>query len=95
MVSRAIYHVVRPVYQALLIQSRLSSLAVLALGSLLALGAPTPDNIALARKYAPQWKFQTSEIYWPSTVEYFLAGVKVGYMLPLLVRHATLKLYQS
>ncbi|KAF5383689.1 hypothetical protein D9615_003621 [Tricholomella constricta] len=56
--------------------SRLSSLAVLALGSLAALAAPTPDNIALARKYAPQWRFHTSEIYWPSTVEYFLAGVK-------------------
>ncbi|KAG6821442.1 hypothetical protein H0H93_010166 [Arthromyces matolae] len=38
--------------------------------------APTPSNIAVARRYAPQWRFHTSEIYWPSTVEYFLAGVK-------------------
>ncbi|KAF8074862.1 hypothetical protein FPV67DRAFT_1445874 [Lyophyllum atratum] len=53
---------------------RLSGLAVLALGSLLAFAAPTPDNIALARKYAPQWRFHTSEVYWPSTVEYLLAG---------------------
>ncbi|RDB20841.1 Vacuolar protein sorting-associated protein 62 [Hypsizygus marmoreus] len=56
--------------------SLLSSLAVLALGALVALAAPTPENLALARKYAPQWRFQTSEVYWPSTVEYFLAGVK-------------------
>ncbi|KAG6890110.1 hypothetical protein C0995_012061 [Termitomyces sp. Mi166 len=35
-----------------------------------------PGHIALAKKYAPQWRFHTSEIYWPSTVEYFLAGVK-------------------
>lgn len=54
--------------------SRLSGLAVLAVGCLLALAAPTPDNIALARKYAPQWRFHASEIYWPSTVEYFLSG---------------------
>ncbi|KAG5647808.1 hypothetical protein DXG03_007730 [Asterophora parasitica] len=54
--------------------SRLSVFVVLALGTLSALAAPTPDNIALARKYAPQWKFHTSEIYWPSTIEYFLAG---------------------
>ncbi|KAG6844780.1 hypothetical protein H0H87_003898 [Tephrocybe sp. NHM501043] len=53
-----------------------SGLVVLALASLIALAAPTPENIALARKYAPQWRFHTSEIYWPSTVEYFLAGVK-------------------
>ncbi|KAH0582730.1 hypothetical protein H2248_010645 [Termitomyces sp. 'cryptogamus'] len=40
------------------------------------LAAPTPEHIALARKYAPQWRFHPSEVYWPSTVEYFLAGVK-------------------
>ena len=48
----------------------------LALGPWAVAAAPTPDNIALARKYAPQWKFHPSEVYWPSTVEYFLAGVK-------------------
>ncbi|GLB41912.1 putative vacuolar protein sorting-associated protein 62 [Lyophyllum shimeji] len=54
--------------------SRLSGLAVLVFGSLLALAAPTPENIALAKKYAPQWRFHTSEVYWPSSVEYFLSG---------------------
>ncbi|KAG6864131.1 hypothetical protein C0991_012234 [Blastosporella zonata] len=58
--------------------SRFSGLFVLALvlGVLSALAAPTPEDIALARKYAPQWRFHKSEVYWPSTVEYFLAGVK-------------------
>ncbi|KAJ7590649.1 hypothetical protein C8J56DRAFT_933500 [Mycena floridula] len=38
---------------------------------------PSSRNIALARLYAPQWRFHPDEIYWPSTVDYFLAGVKL------------------
>ncbi|KAG6881586.1 hypothetical protein C0992_000691, partial [Termitomyces sp. T32_za158] len=49
---------------------------ILALCSLVAIAVPTPEHIALSRKYAPQWRFHASEIYWPSTVEYFLSGVK-------------------
>ena len=38
------------------------------------LGAPTPDNVNLALKYAPQFRLQKDETFFPSTIEYFLAG---------------------
>jgi hypothetical protein len=36
--------------------------------------APTPQNLALAQKYAPQFRFHKDEAFFPSTVEYFLSG---------------------
>ncbi|KAG8805653.1 Vacuolar protein sorting-associated protein 62, partial [Serendipita sp. 399] len=38
------------------------------------LAAPTDQNILLARRYAPQFRFHKDEVYFPSTVEYFLSG---------------------
>ncbi|KAG8768856.1 Vacuolar protein sorting-associated protein 62 [Serendipita sp. 405] len=40
----------------------------------LALAAPTDQNSLLARRYAPQFRFHKDEVYFPSTVEYFLTG---------------------
>jgi hypothetical protein len=37
-------------------------------------GAPSPENVLLAQKYAPQFRLQKDETFFPSTVEYFLAG---------------------
>lgn len=53
--------------RATLILSALSSLSYV-------LGAPSAENIALAKKYAPQFRFHKDEIYFPSTVDFFLAG---------------------
>ncbi|KZV93823.1 hypothetical protein EXIGLDRAFT_33087 [Exidia glandulosa HHB12029] len=41
---------------------------------LFASAAPTDANVALARKYAPQFKFHKDEKYFGSSVEYFLNG---------------------
>ncbi|CCA75387.1 hypothetical protein PIIN_09371 [Serendipita indica DSM 11827] len=49
----------------------LLSLCLLAIG---VVSAPTPANILLAQKYAPQFRFHKSETYFPSTIEFFLAG---------------------
>jgi len=37
-------------------------------------GAPTPENILLAKKYAPQFRLHKDETFFPSTIEYFLSG---------------------
>jgi hypothetical protein len=37
-------------------------------------GAPTPENVLLAKKYAPQFRLQKDETFFPSTIEYFLSG---------------------
>ncbi|KAJ7590671.1 hypothetical protein C8J56DRAFT_539397 [Mycena floridula] len=52
------------------------SVGLLALVSCVS-AAPTDPDVALARLYAPQWRFHPDEIYWPSTVDYFLTGVKL------------------
>jgi hypothetical protein len=45
------------------------------LGSLVhASAAPTPQNLQLAQKYAPQFRFHKDEKYFASTVDFFLAG---------------------
>ncbi|KAG8830276.1 Vacuolar protein sorting-associated protein 62 [Serendipita sp. 400] len=36
--------------------------------------SPSLANSILARKYAPQFRFEKEEVFYPSTVEYFLAG---------------------
>ncbi|CAG7853035.1 SubName: Full=Uncharacterized protein {ECO:0000313/EMBL:CCA75388.1} [Serendipita indica DSM 11827] len=36
--------------------------------------APTDQNVLLAKKYAPQFRFHKDEVYFPSTVEYFVNG---------------------
>jgi hypothetical protein len=36
--------------------------------------APTDANILLAKKYAPQFRFHKDEVYFPSTIDYFLSG---------------------
>ncbi|KAL0573167.1 hypothetical protein V5O48_008801 [Marasmius crinis-equi] len=41
-----------------------------------ALAAPSPQNTALARRFAPQWRFHKDEMYFPSSVEWFLSQVK-------------------
>ncbi|KAF9258254.1 hypothetical protein L218DRAFT_948500 [Marasmius fiardii PR-910] len=38
-------------------------------------GSASPENAALAQKYAPQWRFHKDEVYFASTVEWFLANV--------------------
>ncbi|KAJ8091053.1 hypothetical protein PM082_024661 [Marasmius tenuissimus] len=42
--------------------------------SIISKAAPAPENVALARKYAPQFKFHKDEIYFPSTIAYFLSN---------------------
>ncbi|KEP54303.1 putative vacuolar targeting-like protein [Rhizoctonia solani 123E] len=49
----------------------LSALAVSVLGAL------TPEQIALAEKYAPQFRLTPNEKYFPSSVEYMLPNYKV------------------
>lgn len=49
-------------------------ISLLASSSLLVSAAPTDGNIALARKYAPQFRFQKDETFFGSSIEYFLAG---------------------
>ena len=45
------------------------------LGSLThAVAAPSAQNILLAQKYAPQFRFHKDEVYFPSTIEFFLNG---------------------
>ncbi|CUA68769.1 Putative vacuolar protein sorting-associated protein TDA6 [Rhizoctonia solani] len=49
----------------------LSALAVSVLGAL------TPEQIALAQKYAPQFRLTPNEKYFPSSIEYMLPNYKV------------------
>lgn len=56
------------------LQIALTVLSTPAATSLLAQAAPSEANIALARKYAPQFLFEKNEKYFGSSIEYFLNG---------------------
>ncbi|KAL0580567.1 hypothetical protein V5O48_001480 [Marasmius crinis-equi] len=56
---------------------RLGLFVVLAL-TLVSQAAPTPENVALAKKYAPQFRFHKDEKYFPSTIAYFLSNTDVS-----------------
>lgn len=49
----------------------------LSLYSAVSRASPSSDDIKLAMKYAPLWKFHKEENYFPSTIENFLTGMKV------------------
>ncbi|KAG7100149.1 hypothetical protein E1B28_001928 [Marasmius oreades] len=52
-----------------------SLVSVLATFAWSSYGSASPENTALAQKYAPQWRFHKDEIYYASTVEWFLVNV--------------------
>lgn len=48
----------------------------LSLGIVVSQAVLAPEDLQLAIKYAPQWKFHPEEIYFPSTVDFFLSNVQ-------------------